>query len=145
MSCHVISCHVLSCHVLPCHIMSCHVMFCRVISCYVMSCVREGMFDTLLSGMTTSVLAREIFGLWQVAALESIMRRKMRCKNRWWGRHSVISSFFSHILIAQYVLLLGGGFMDYIFSWLAYRLTATTPASCCVCVVSNFLGLICIC
>jgi hypothetical protein len=47
------------------------------------SCVRKGMFDTLLSGITTSVLAREIFCFCQVAALESIMRRKMRCKNRW--------------------------------------------------------------
>ena len=48
------------------------------------------MFYTLLSGMTTSAHAREIFGICQVGALESIMRRWMRCKNRWWSSNSVI-------------------------------------------------------
>ena len=122
MSCHVMSCHVMSCHVMSYHVMSCHVMSCYVMLCHVTSCLRNGMFYALLSVIATSVLAREIFGICQIAALESIMRRWMRCKNRWWIRafcQSII--LFSHILIAQQVLLFYVSFILGISDWLAYR------------------------
>ena len=66
------------------------------------------------------------------------------CTLQSWSRHSVILLLFSRILIAQRVLSLCGSFIWGISGCLAYRHTDTTPASCCVCVLSYFLGLICL-